>query len=58
MYSTNKQGVSYAVVGPGTIEITDPSADRSVLATVSRDAKGRQVVTVDTKSGFNIPPIC
>ena len=47
-----KLGITSSVVGPGTIELTAPGADTGVLATLSRDPAGREVVTLDTKDGY------
>lgn len=46
--------MTLSVVSAGTIELTDPGANTSVLATLKRDESGRQIVTVDTKSGFSL----
>jgi hypothetical protein len=51
---SNKQGMTFSVVSPGTITLTAPGADRSVLATLKRDPNGRQIVTVDDHYGFKI----
>ncbi len=49
-----KEGITYTVVGEGKIELTDPDANQTVLATLKRDEAGRQVVTVNSESGFEI----
>ncbi|MEQ1712002.1 MAG: hemagglutinin repeat-containing protein, partial [Hyphomicrobium sp.] len=49
-----REGVTYSVIGPGQITLTDPGADESAVATVRRDPAGRQVVTVDSSSGFKV----
>jgi hypothetical protein len=52
--SADKQGVTYSQFGPGTITLTGPSADTSVLATLKRTQDNRQVVTVNTSDGFSV----
>jgi hypothetical protein len=52
--SATKLGITASVVGSGTITLTGAGANTSVLATLSRDPAGRQIVTVDTHDGFSI----
>jgi hypothetical protein len=54
MSSSNRQGITYAVVSEGTIRITGTGADQTVLATLSRDANNRQIVTVNTSSNYSV----
>lgn len=51
MKGTIKEGITYTVVGEGQILIGD-DPDNQILATVKRDADGRQVVTVEDEWGF------
>jgi hypothetical protein len=54
MSSSNRQGITYSVVSEGTIRITGTGADQTVLATLSRDANNRQIVTVNTSSNYSV----
>jgi hypothetical protein len=60
--SAIKEGITFSVVGAGTIKLNGANADQSVIATLKRDpgcstgsaCTGRQIVTVDTHDGFSI----
>ena len=52
--NATRLGLTFSVVGEGAITLTAPGADTSVLATLKRDASGRQIVTVDDHSGFSV----